>query len=264
MDRETAPLHGRVGGGPTVSTGMSASPRRKTLVRQHATEENSPPAHAAAAASVSPAGSFCSSSGDTTTTRRSNNASAAIGVTFPHTSTTSPTPVNYPRGNMGRVPPTNNLSISPTGRSSSSSCTASSSFLLSSPPPVACRGCDDNAQLAAAIFTFRSVSGGRHHSPTADDERGGVHCGSGRLPPVGWRPGYISHSSRALSADCRQHPGDHHAGSGMDQSASSGRLAVKRQKTADSAPSRVNSRLSSRQQSLSQGASRVTLIRGNF
>ena len=207
-----------------MSTGMSASPRRKTLVRQHATEENSPPAHAAAAASVSPAGSFCSSSGDTTTTRRSNNASAAIGVTFPHTSTTSPTPVNYPRGNMGRVPPTNNLSISPTGRSSSSSCTASSSFILSSPPPVACRGCDDNAQLA----------------------------------------GYISHSSRALSADCRQHPGDHHAGSGIDQSASSGRLAVKRQKTADSAPSRVNSRLSSRQQSLSQGASRVTLIRGNF
>lgn len=57
----------------------------------------------------------------------------------------------------------------------------------------------------------------------------------------------LSHSYRTLSADYRP---------------PEARLSVQRQKTADSAPSRVSSRGSSRQHSLSQGHSRVTLIRG--
>jgi hypothetical protein len=276
-------LSGRTGPASAATpVGKSISPRRKTLVRQHATEENSPPAHVAmAAAAVSPAGSFCSGGSTEPTTGRKSACSHAV-ATSPMT--TGPAIGNVgPRGNAGRVPPTTNLSISPTGRSSnSSSRTASSSFLVSSPPPPPVsyhrNNIEDSAQLAAAIFTFRTVGGGgisssssgvfsrQHHSPTNEDGRGGVYNGGGRYPPssaVGWRPGYISHSSRALSADCRQHPSDcGGAGSGLDTCSSAGRLVVKRQKTADSAPSRVNSRLSSRQQSLSQGASRVTLIRG--
>ncbi len=218
-------------------------------MRQHATEEISPPpAHAA---NVSPTSNNNNSGGD--------NISRRTTATAFLPSPSSPT---CPRGTVGRATPTSpggarltaGLSISPTtGRSSTGS-----SF-LSSPP--AYRD-DASSSSATGIFTFRTtVSSSRRPSPVGDDDE---RTGGSRLPPaVGWRPGCISHSSRALSADCRQHPCDYSYNSSGVHCAESGRLAVKRQKTADSAPSRVNSRLSSRQQSLSQGASKVTLIRGN-
>ena len=73
------------------------------------------------------------------------------------------------------------------------------------------------------------------------------HCCSRTSP----RPPVLSQSYRALSADCRP-----------PASESATAAKIQRQKTAESAPSRVSSRISSRQQSLTQGPSRVTLIRG--
>jgi hypothetical protein len=205
-----------------VRTGKSVSPRRKTLVRQHATEEISPPAHPVVALSPTSFGGGSYGGG--------SYSGGSYGS-------------DLPRRTAGtRIVP--GLSISPT-----TGCSSTGSSFHSSPPAY-------KEEPLGTTFAFRPVSrGSRHQSPTTDDER----SAGGRLPPVGWRPGCISHNSRALSADCRQPPAESY---GVRGAASAGRLAVKRQKTAESAPSRVNSRLSSRQQSLSQGASKVTLIRG--